>query len=205
MPPKGSKFINPDLLERLATERADEKLLAMTIEQTKQRILDMTTIALTEELMVEITALVLDGNYPAVVARKLMIPVGTFQNWINKGEEMIERELYGTPEDPEGLRPQLYLLVSQAEANFEVSTLEDLQFRIKEGKINWQGDMAILERRFPQRWSKRDAPPAGKGGFQSTVRSHIRKRVEAEMKRRGEEGGRVPDGKDRLPEPPEGA
>ena len=99
------------------------------------------------------------GNHMSVVARSVGLKPETVYDWISQGEQQTG-----------GTFDMLYLRTKQAEAEAEsvvVSTLLD------QASVSWQAGIAYLERRFPERWSKRERTQleiTGKDGSPIDVR-----------------------------------
>jgi hypothetical protein len=70
----------------------------------------------------------------------------TLLNWLKRGE----RERSGVYRD-------LYLAVEQAEAKAEVFHLKNIEMASAK---SWFASAWFLERKHPERWGKREAPPA---------------------------------------------
>lgn len=82
------------------------------------------------------------GNYILVACRLAGIRVTTYKNWMERGLA-----------DDSGKYFDFYEAVMEAEARFETSLVAQIKAQIPE---SWQAGMTLLERRFPQRWGRRD-------------------------------------------------
>ncbi len=100
----------------------------------------------------EITGCIVDalgaGHYREVSRRVGIAGIDrkTLLNWLKRGER--ERS---------GLYRDLYLAVEQAEAKAEVFHLKNIETASVK---NWFASAWFLERKHPERWGKREAPPA---------------------------------------------
>lgn len=127
--------------------------------EARERIISGAVIALDAELVAQIVEKIPTGNYPSVIAESLGVPPGTFAVWMQKGKRLWETRdspetEFTTAADPEGLRVQLYLCVSRAEASWEYGQVETMAEKIRDGSY-WQGEMTMLQRRKPARWDAR--------------------------------------------------
>ncbi len=98
----------------------------------------------------EITGCIVDalgaGHYREVACKLAGIDRRTLLNWLKRGER--ERS---------GLYRDLYLAVDKAEAKAEVFHLKNIETASVK---NWFASAWFLERKHPERWGKREAPPA---------------------------------------------
>lgn len=143
--------------------------------EARERILANARIDLSPDLIDEICVDLPTGNYPRVLAESLGVPGTTFDAWMRAGRTAWEtREspetTFTTPADPLGLRVELYLRVSQSEAEWEVELVRQMDTRITEGK-SWTGEMTMLQRRKPDRW---DVRGRGEGGAEKTWEDRVR-------------------------------
>ena len=101
----------------------------------------------------EITGCIVDalgaGHYREVACKLAGIDRKTLLNWLKRGE----RERSGVYRD-------LYLAVEQAEAKAEVFHLKNIETASTK---SWFASAWFLERKHPERWGKREAPPANDG------------------------------------------
>jgi hypothetical protein len=116
--------------------------------------------ALTEELIEEIASHVEDGADAVTAAGVCRVPRWHFERWHELGTRLYDQE---EPPDLDELpeHEQLcYLLahrIAQAEAECEARWIDHWQRALlTERRSNaFTGWLALLERRFPERWSKR--------------------------------------------------
>ena len=98
----------------------------------------------------EITGCIVDalgaGHYREVACKLAGIDRKTLLNWLKRGER--ERA---------GLYRDLYLAVERAEAKAEVFHLKNIETASVK---SWFASAWFLERKHPERWGKREAPPA---------------------------------------------
>jgi len=87
-----------------------------------------------------------------------------WRTWWELGESVID-----TPErewtDGERLAAMLVQKVLHAEAEFEAEMLRLAKEHAVNGKGTWTGFITILERRFPDRWRKREMEKKGRDVF----------------------------------------
>ena len=113
---------------------------------------------LTEEIIERLEEETLLGAWPHVIAKRLGIHKSTYQNWMAAGEKHHLADTAEKPTDGAGyLERQLYERIEEAEAQAEIDMLNALKVHADSGKSTWNGYMAMLERRFPERWRKKDA------------------------------------------------
>jgi hypothetical protein len=97
---------------------------------------------LTKEAGERICSAIRAGNYPATAARASGIAESTFYRWMERGR-IEERGPYRG----------LYEAVKDAEAEGEAHAVAILR---KEMKGDWRAAVALLERRHPERWRRRE-------------------------------------------------
>ena len=97
---------------------------------------------LTEEVTERILSAIRAGNYPAVAARAAGIAESTFYRWMEQGRAA-ER----------GAHRAFYEAVKDAEAEGEAHAVAILR---REMKGDWRAAVALLERRHPERWRRRE-------------------------------------------------
>lgn len=81
------------------------------------------------------------GNYLSVVAKKCGIGERTLYRWLEKGEKAKKGSLYR----------QLWQAVKKAESDAEMGAVVGIL-----ASNNWRALAFFLERRFPERWGKRE-------------------------------------------------
>ncbi len=82
------------------------------------------------------------GNYANVAARYAGIDEKTYYNWLQRGER-----------EGSGIYFQFLQSVKKAESDAEVQAVAEIRLAARE---NWQAGMTWLERRFPDRWGRRE-------------------------------------------------
>ena len=95
----------------------------------------------TPEMVKQLIKYVEGGSYIVVACRAVGISEYTFYNWIKKGEAGIEPYT------------KLTKSIKKAKAEAEIKNINIVQ---KAGEKNWQAAMTLLERKYPQRWARRD-------------------------------------------------
>lgn len=121
---------------------------------------------LTIEIITILEAAVLEAHWPQIAARKLGIHRKTYNAWMKVGEDA---HLAGEGQSPKDghvfLCRTLYEKIEEAEAKAEMNLLEEVKTLAATGKTSWNAPAQILERRFPDRWKRRDAST---GAFDQT-------------------------------------
>lgn len=113
---------------------------------------------LTLEIVEAVEEQVTLGHWPHVVAKKLGIHKTIWQNWMDQGEKHHLADTANSPHDgADYLYRQLYERIGEAEAAAELDALRMLKLCAEAGKTSWNGYLNFLERRFPDRWRKREA------------------------------------------------
>lgn len=95
---------------------------------------------LTPELQEKICKLIEDGNYDVVACQMVGITDSTFYEWLSKGEKFTS-----------GRYVEFRDAIKEARAKCEANCLK----HIKEDD-SWTSKAWILERRFPDRWARKD-------------------------------------------------
>ena len=114
---------------------------------------------LTKELIDEAVNLIKLGNYACVVANYLGVSESTWYRWLQEGEQA-----------KSGLKREFWESIKKAEAVPEIRNVKIIQQAAEE---NWQAAMTYLQRRFPERWGRRDF------------------RVKGEIQHTGKDGGSI--------------
>lgn len=120
---------------------------------------------LTKELIEEAAKYIRAGNYACVVANYLGIGESTWYRWLSEGEQA-----------KSGLKREFWEAIKKAEAVPEIRNVNIIQQAAEE---NWQAAMTYLQRRFPERWGRRDfqvngeIQHTGKDGDSISVESRI--------------------------------
>ncbi|MGP4063079.1 hypothetical protein [Halobacillus sp. H74] len=99
---------------------------------------------LTEQLINKAERLIKAGNYNMVVCEYLNIHPSTWYKWMQEGEKA-----------KSGRKKEFFDRVKKAEAEAEVRLITDLQ-KIASDNNSWQGIAWMLERKYPERWGKKD-------------------------------------------------
>jgi transposase len=106
---------------------------------------------LTPEVHERIVAAVRAGNYAGPAARSAGISEATYYRWLKRGEE-----------ETSGRYRELYEAVRRAEAEAEVEVVARLRKAVPD---DWRAGLAFLERRYTERWGRRQAHEhTGAGG-----------------------------------------
>lgn len=99
---------------------------------------------ISKEIIALISKTLEEGNYREVACRIAGIDRKTLGNWMKRGEH-----------EKGGLYLELYEAVSLAEGTFEISALRLIQ---KAALTSWYAAAWLLERRWPERWGRREVP-----------------------------------------------
>lgn len=97
---------------------------------------------LTPELMQDIADAVRAGNYLETAAMMHGVRGGTARQWLFRGHE-----------ENSGTYAKFRNIVKKADAEFEASRIDRIR---KDG--SWQSDAWLAERKYPERWAKREPP-----------------------------------------------
>ena len=100
---------------------------------------------LTPKTQDKIVSAIRAGNYAVVAAEYAGISESSFYAWLQRGRER------GT-----GPYAEFLEAVKEAEREAEVRAVAMIQKQMPE---NWTAAMTFLERKFPQRWGRRDRTP----------------------------------------------
>jgi transposase len=95
---------------------------------------------LTKELIQKFEALLGSGNYQVTTCNALGVSISAFHQWMKKGEEA-----------EDGLYLEFQQAVKKAEHLAEAKWLRDIS-----QNEAWQSKAWLMERRFPERWSRKD-------------------------------------------------
>ena len=88
----------------------------------------------------KIASLIATGNYDVVVCGLIGIHTSTYYNWLSKGEKA-----------KSGKYKEFFDKVKKAEAYRESKWIKDI-----DGDPSWQSKAWLLERRYPERWGKKE-------------------------------------------------
>jgi hypothetical protein len=115
---------------------------------------------LTPEVKERIVKAVRAGNYPEVAAQSAGISKATYYRWMSVGEKAVS-----------GIQREFYEAVRDAEADAEVEVVARILKAVPE---EWRAGLALLERRHPERWGRRQAHEhTGPGGTPLNLRDSI--------------------------------
>lgn len=95
---------------------------------------------LTPELAEKIANYISTGNYASVVCGLVGIGETTYYNWLEKGSK-----------SKSGKYREFWESIKKAEAAREAKWIKDI-----DGDPSWQSKAWLLERRYPERWGKKD-------------------------------------------------
>jgi hypothetical protein len=132
---------------------------------------------LTAELLASIETQVQRAHFPEVVARKLGVHKKLWNEWMKIGEKCHLDDTDGEPDDPNWIYRQLFERIEEAEAYAEMELLNMAREQAELGKTSWNGFLTTLERRFSDRWRKRDATA---GDISETWDAQVRKHLLAQ-------------------------
>ncbi|MBT2601816.1 hypothetical protein J7E55_01915 [Bacillus sp. ISL-53] len=99
---------------------------------------------LTPKLIVDAAKLIKVGNYVVAVCEYLGIDESTWYRWMRDGEHA-----------KTGLKREFYKTIKKANAEEEIRLIADLQ-KIAQVDLKWQALAWILERKYPERWGRKD-------------------------------------------------
>ena len=97
---------------------------------------------LTPEVREKIVSAIRAGNYAYVAAEYAGIGTSTFYHWLQKGNEA-----------KQGIYREFLEAIKKAESEAEVRAVAIVQQSMGQ---NWQAAMTFLERKFPDRWGRKD-------------------------------------------------
>lgn len=98
---------------------------------------------LTQELIDEAVKLIKAGNYNETVCQFLGIHKSTWYKWLQEGEAA-----------KSGLKREFFDSIKKAESHSEIRNVQVIQKAAQDG--NWQAAMTYLERKFPDKWGRKD-------------------------------------------------
>lgn len=104
---------------------------------------------LTDQITTQIVEIVLEGNYRETAAQIVGVNKTTLYRWIARGEE----------HDSDGKVPageQIYVDFCHALKSAEAYAEALLLRHASSGGFGWQAPMTVLERKYPNRWGRRD-------------------------------------------------
>ncbi len=116
----------------------------MKEKQSRKRSVGRKT-KLTPEIRERVVAAIRAGNYAVIAAEYAGISESSFYAWLQRGRERST-----------GPYAEFLEAVKEAEREAEVRAVAMVQKAMPE---NWTAAMTFLERKFPQRWGRRDRTP----------------------------------------------
>lgn len=122
------------LLKRNGLKNYNKRLMMMAGRKTK----------LTPQLIVDAEKLVKVGNYVVTVCEYIGIDESTWYRWMRDGEKART-----------GIKRKFYKTIKKAEAEAEIRLIADLQ-KIAQVDLKWQALAWMLERKYPERWGRKD-------------------------------------------------
>jgi transposase len=105
-------------------------------------------LKLNKELIGRISGFIANGNYHAQACAMCHIGTTTFYRWLEKGEH-----------EQKGLFRDLWDAVKEAESVAEARFIQTIV-----NDDSWQSKAWLLERRFPERWGRKDRLEANVNG-----------------------------------------
>ena len=106
---------------------------------------------LTEDLIDELSRLIGEGNYIITACQSVHISDQTYRNWRTRGKDATS-----------GLYKQFYDAMQVAEAKGEVKYVGVIRDAANTG--TWQAAAWFLERKYPDRWGRRQFTDITSGG-----------------------------------------
>lgn len=132
---------------------------------------------LTPEIISHVEAQVRRAHFPHVVARLLGVHKKTWESWMKEGEQAHLDDTDSEPDEPHYLERTLFERIEEAEAYAEIELLNMAREQAELGKTSWNGFLTTLERRFSDRWRKREA---GAGDLNESWEAQVRKHLLAQ-------------------------
>lgn len=126
---------------------------------------------LTDEVMNQICLIARSGAFVETSAAYVGVSGKTLREWIKRGRMEIHRRESGVPHPPERsgeeiandeMCAELVMRMDQALSECEVSALAMVGKAAQLG--DWRAAAYLLERRWPDRWGKKQIEISGKGG-----------------------------------------
>ncbi len=97
---------------------------------------------LNDEVTDKLVKAIAQGNYYEAACAYAGIDYRTFRNWMTEGEQAKDGEYF-----------QFFHTIKKAEAHAELKMVQEWQ---KHTPNNWQAIATFMERRYPDRWGRRD-------------------------------------------------
>nr|WP_263326078.1 hypothetical protein [Neobacillus sp. Marseille-Q6967] len=104
---------------------------------------------LTPLLINDAVKLLKSGNYVTTVCEFIGIDTSTWYRWMREGKKA-----------KTGIKNHFYHAIKKAEAEAEIRMVTDLQ-KIANENQTWQALAWMLERKYPERWGRKDKISAG--------------------------------------------
>jgi len=111
---------------------------------------------LTEEIIQNVVSVLRTGTYIETAIACVGISKDTFYAWLRRGareRRRLDNDKKAKPNKEEAIYLQLSDAVKKAIAEAEIRNLAMIS---QAGETQWQASAWILERRFPERWGKKD-------------------------------------------------
>lgn len=112
---------------------------------------------LTPELAEKIANYISTGNYAVVVCGLVGIGESTYYSWLEKGVKA-----------KSGKYREFLELIKRAEAAREAKWIKDI-----DGDPSWQSKAWLLERRYPERWGKKETHVVEGGDEKKPIRVEV--------------------------------
>ena len=100
-------------------------------------------LKLTPELIEQAAKLIAGGNYASTVFQMLGVGESTWYRWLEKGRDSKGRSIYR----------EFWESIQKAEAAAELRAVSGI---VAAGRRNWTAFAWYLERKYPDRWGRRD-------------------------------------------------
>ena len=97
---------------------------------------------LNQDIINEAEKLIKLGNYTLTVCKYLGIAESTWYRWMQEGED-----------EKKGISKEFYKTIKKAESHAEIRNVQLIQ---NAGNETWTASAWYLERKFPDRWGKKD-------------------------------------------------
>lgn len=165
--------------KKVLERRHDAPVKSDMIAAAKRRIRAKVTHKITPTVIDAIEAGVGAGNYADVVARAIGVTDQTFAKWQEEGEERLATGNYADERDPDGRYAELALRTSVADAKFEMATVEKMQAEADKGRGTWNAAMTILQRKYPERWERKEDARQNEKSFEERVREMFAEQADA--------------------------
>lgn len=125
----------------------------------------MAKLKLNKKLIEEASKLIAAGNYVETTCRYLGISKETWYRWFRTGEQQ-----------KKGIFRDFYDAIKKAEAAAEARNVAIIQ---EAAKTTWQAAAWFLERKYPERWGKKEIPNEVQQKQQQELLQRIQSIVEA--------------------------